>query len=174
MIEAAARVFDPDVLTVGFARRNATYKRLGLLVQDPARAIGLLSGPQPIQLVLAGKAHPSDEEAKRVVQDLYRMKDVPHAAERAVYLHEYDLAVGKLLVRGCSIVRTLAVCCCLGLASFLRWYSVITEPITPAGHARRSARSHSRSRHAAHDRSATYARSSAAVSERRCALRLTP
>ena len=103
MIEAASRVFDPDVLTVGFARRNATYKRLGLLVQDPGRAIALLSGPEPIQLVLAGKAHPSDEEAKRVVQDLYRIKDVPHAAERVVYLHEYDLAIAKLLVRGCDL-----------------------------------------------------------------------
>ena len=103
MIEAAARVFDPDVLTVGFARRNATYKRLGLLVHDPGRAIALLSGPEPIQLILAGKAHPSDEEAKRVVQDLYRMKDVPHAAERVVYLHEYDLALAKLLVRGCDL-----------------------------------------------------------------------
>ena len=103
MIEAAARAFDPDVLTVGFARRNATYKRLGLLVQDPERAIVLLSGREPIQLAPAGKAHPSDEEAKRVVQDLYRMKDVPQAAERAVYLHEYDLALAKLLVRGCYL-----------------------------------------------------------------------
>jgi glycogen phosphorylase len=103
MIESAARVFDADVLTVGFARRNATYKRLGLLVHDPGRALALLSGPEPIQLVLGGKAHPSDEEAKRVVQDLYRMKDVPHAAERAVYLHEYDLALAKVLVRGCDL-----------------------------------------------------------------------
>ena len=91
------------MLTIGFARRNATYKRLGLLVHDPGRAIALLSGPDPIQLVLAGKAHPSDEEAKRVVQDLYRIKDVPQVAERVVYLHEYDLAVGKLLVRGCDL-----------------------------------------------------------------------
>jgi starch phosphorylase len=102
-IEAAARAFDPDVLTVGFARRNATYKRMGLLVHDPGRAIALLSGPQSIQLVLAGKAHPSDEEAKRVVQDLYRIKDVPQVAEHVVYLHEYDLAIGKLLVRGCDL-----------------------------------------------------------------------
>jgi glycogen phosphorylase len=103
LIEAASRMFDPDVLTVGFARRNATYKRLGLLIFDPGRAIALLSGPEPMQLVLAGKAHPSDDEAKRVVQDLYRMKDVPRAAERAVYLHEYDLAMAKLLVRGCDL-----------------------------------------------------------------------
>jgi starch phosphorylase len=102
-IEAAARAFDPDVLTIGFARRNATYKRLGLLVHDPGRAIALLSAPEPIQLVLAGKAHPSDEEAKRVVQDLYRIKDVPQVAEHVVYLHEYDLAVGKMLVRGCDL-----------------------------------------------------------------------
>jgi len=103
MIEAASRAFDPDLLTVGFARRNATYKRLGLLIHDPMRAIALLSGPEPIQLVLAGKAHPSDEEAKRVVQALYRMKDIPHVAERVVYLHEYDLAIGKQLVRGCDL-----------------------------------------------------------------------
>jgi glycogen phosphorylase len=102
-IEAAARAFDPDVLTIGFARRNATYKRLGLLVHDPGRAIALLSGPKRTQFVLAGKAHPSDEEAKRVVQDLYRIKDVPQVAEHVVYVHEYDLAVAKALVRGCDL-----------------------------------------------------------------------
>jgi glycogen phosphorylase len=102
-IEAAARAFDPGVLTVGFARRNATNKRLGLLAHDPERAIALLSGREPIQLVLAGKAHPSDVEAKRVVQDLYRFKDVPEVFEHVVYLHEYDLALGKLLVRGCDL-----------------------------------------------------------------------
>ena len=102
-IEAAARAFDPDVLTVGFARRNATYKRLGLLIHDPGRAIALLRGPHRIQLVLAGKAHPSDEEAKRVVQDLYRLKDVHEVAEHVVYLHEYDLAMAKALVRGCDL-----------------------------------------------------------------------
>jgi starch phosphorylase len=102
-IEAAARAFDRDVLTIGFARRNATYKRLGLLIHDPGRAIALLRGRYPIQLVLAGKAHPSDEEAKRVVQDLFRIKDVPHVAEHVVYLHEYDLAMAKMLVRGCDL-----------------------------------------------------------------------
>ena len=102
-IEAAARAFGPDVLTIGFARRNATYKRLGLLIHDPGRAIALLARREPIQFVLAGKAHPSDEEAKRVVQELFRVKDAPHVAERVVYLHEYDLAVAKLLVRGCDL-----------------------------------------------------------------------
>ncbi len=102
-IEAAARAFDPDVLTLGFARRAATYKRIGLLLHDPARALGLLSGPRPIQLVLAGKAHPSDEEAKRVVQDLFRFKDAPYVMERVVYLHEYDLGLAARLVRGCDV-----------------------------------------------------------------------
>ena len=95
LIESAARAFDPDALTIGFARRNATYKRIGLLVHDPGRAIALLSGPAPVQFVLAGKAHPADEEAKRVVQDLIRIKDVPQVSEHAVYLHDYDLAHGQ-------------------------------------------------------------------------------
>jgi glycogen phosphorylase len=102
-IEAAARTFDPDVLTIGFARRNATYKRLGLLSHTPDRALALLTGPRPVQFVLAGKAHPSDEEAKRVVQELFRFKDAPHVAERVVYLHEYDLGIAARLVRGCDL-----------------------------------------------------------------------
>ena len=102
-IEAAARAFDPDVLTIGFARRNATYKRLGLLIHDPDRALALLTGDRPVQFVLAGKAHPSDEEAKRVVQELFRFKDAPHVAERVVYLHEYDLGIAARLVRGCDL-----------------------------------------------------------------------
>jgi glycogen phosphorylase len=102
-IEAAARAFDPDVLTIGFARRTATYKRLGLLSHDPDRALALLAGSRPVQFVLAGKAHPSDEEAKRVVQEMFRFKDAPHVAERVVYLHDYDLGMAARLVRGCDL-----------------------------------------------------------------------
>ena len=65
-VEAAARAFDPDVLTLGFARRVATYKRLDLLTRDPEWTLALLGGERPVQVVLAGKAHPRDEEAKRV------------------------------------------------------------------------------------------------------------
>ena len=64
-VEAAARAFDPDVLTIGFARRVATYKRLGLLMRDPEWTMSLLGGDRPVQVVLAGKAHPRDDEAKR-------------------------------------------------------------------------------------------------------------
>ena len=102
-VEAAARAFDPDVLTIGFARRNATYKRLRLLTEDPGRALGLLAGRHAIQVVLAGKAHPSDDDAKRVVQDLFRFKNAAAVSERVVYLHEYDLGVAARMVRGCDL-----------------------------------------------------------------------
>jgi starch phosphorylase len=102
-IEAAARAFDRDVLTIGFARRNATYKRLGLLVHDPGRALALLAGPRPVQFVPAGKAHPSDVEAEHVVQHLFGIKDAPPVAERVVYLHDYDLGMAARLVRGCDL-----------------------------------------------------------------------
>jgi glycogen phosphorylase len=102
-IEAAARAFDPDVLTIGFARRNATYKRIRLLIHDPGRALRLLAGPYRIQLVLAGKAHPNDNDAKRVVQELYRFKDLPDVTEHVVFLHGHDLATAARLVRGCDL-----------------------------------------------------------------------
>jgi glycogen phosphorylase len=102
-IEAAARAFDPDVLTIGFARRTATYKRIGLLTHNPGRTLALLAGPQPVQFVLAGKAHPSDEEAKHVVQEMFRFKDAPNVAEHVVYLHDYDLGIAARLVRGCDL-----------------------------------------------------------------------
>ena len=73
-VEAAARAFDPDVLTIGFARRVATYKRLGLLMRDPEWTMSLLGGDRPVQVVLAGKAHPRDDEAKRTVQALFGLK----------------------------------------------------------------------------------------------------
>jgi glycogen phosphorylase len=94
---------ESDVLTIGFARRNATYKRIGLLSHDPARTLALLAGPQRVQFVLAGKAHPSDEEAKRVIQDLYHFKYSRQVAEHVVYLHDYDLGMAARLVRGCDL-----------------------------------------------------------------------
>ena len=77
---AASDALDPGVLTIGFARRLATYKRLHLLLQDRDRSYGLLSGDRPIQLLIAGKAHPRDDEGKRLVQHLFVGKDDPRAA----------------------------------------------------------------------------------------------
>ena len=102
-VEAAARVFDPEVLTIGFARRLAVYKRLDLLVANMARALELLADPRPIQILIAGKAHPSDEGAKRMVQELFVFKSAAHVAERVVYLHDYDLRIAPTLVAGCDV-----------------------------------------------------------------------
>jgi glycogen phosphorylase len=102
-VEAAAQVFDPGVLTIGFARRVATYKRLDLLTRDPEWTLALLGGDRPVQVVLAGKAHPRDEEAKRSLQRLFGLKYARVVAERVVYLDDYDLATGAVLVRGCDV-----------------------------------------------------------------------
>jgi starch phosphorylase len=102
-VEAAARAFHPDVLTIGFARRVATYKRLELLMRDPEWTMSLLGGDRPVQVVLAGKAHPRDDEAKRAVQALFGLKYAKIIGERVVFLDDYDLAVGARLVRGCDV-----------------------------------------------------------------------
>ncbi len=102
-VEAAAGAFDPGVLTIGFARRVATYKRLELLTRDPQRTLELLGGDQPVQVVLAGKAHPRDEEAKRTVQRLFGLKYARIVGERVVFLDDYDLASAALLVQGCDV-----------------------------------------------------------------------
>ena len=102
--EAAAETFDPEVLTVGFARRLATYKRLYLLTFDRGRALRLLQGERPMQMLIAGKAHPQDEDAKRVVQQqLFPMRAAPVVGRRVCYLEDYDLAMALELVRGCDV-----------------------------------------------------------------------
>jgi starch phosphorylase len=102
-VKAAAEAFDPDALTLGFARRVATYKRLDLLTHNPDWTLSLLSGERPMQMVLAGKAHPRDEEAKRVVQRLFGLKAAQSVAQRVVYLDDYDMATAARLVQGCDV-----------------------------------------------------------------------
>ena len=100
---AVADALDPGVLTIGFARRLATYKRLNLLLADRARGYGLLVGDRPIQLLIAGKAHPKDDDGKRLVQELFVDKDDPRAAARVAFLDDYDLASAAHLVQGCDV-----------------------------------------------------------------------
>jgi starch phosphorylase len=100
--EAAAGL-DPDALTLGFARRLATYKRLHLLVADAERSLRLVAGERPVQLVLAGKAHPRDDDGKRLVQRLFEIKGHPQVGRRVVYLDDYDVALGAAMTRGCDI-----------------------------------------------------------------------
>ena len=100
---AAHRSLDPDVLTLGFARRVATYKRLHLLTRDIDRVIGMLDGEQSFQLLIAGKAHPKDDGAKAMVRDMFAYRGNPDVASRIVFLEDYDMEVGRLLTSGCDV-----------------------------------------------------------------------
>jgi starch phosphorylase len=103
-VDAAARVFDPGVLTIGFARRVAMYKRLNLLIRDPERGLRLLGAPdRPIQLVVAGKAHPRDDGAKAVLRRVLEMRRAPYVGSRIVFLEDYDLHVAPRLVAGVDL-----------------------------------------------------------------------
>jgi starch phosphorylase len=102
-VESAARTFDAGVLTLGFARRVALYKRLQLLIRDPGRALALLRGPRKIQVVIAGKAHPSDDGAKRLVQLVFGLKDQEGASAHVAFLEDYDIGVARQLVAGCDV-----------------------------------------------------------------------
>jgi starch phosphorylase len=103
-VDAAARSFDPNVLTIGFARRMVTYKRLYLLTRFPQRALRLLDdGPTPIQLVLAGKAHPQDQEAKEALRLFFELRGVPEVSRRVVFLEDYDLHMAPRIVTGVDV-----------------------------------------------------------------------
>ncbi|MFT4235022.1 MAG: alpha-glucan family phosphorylase [Microbacterium sp.] len=97
-------VLDPDVLTIGFARRAASYKRLTLMLHDPARLKKLLLDPdRPIQLVIAGKAHPADDGGKKLIQDMVRFADDPEVRHRIVFLPNYDIQMAQPLYPGTDV-----------------------------------------------------------------------
>jgi starch phosphorylase len=100
---AAEHGLQPGLLTVGFARRLASYKRFHLLVSDPERALSFLGGDRPIQIILAGKAHPQDEAAKQGLQLLFQLKGAREVAGRVVFLEDYDLDLAAALVAGCDV-----------------------------------------------------------------------
>ena len=103
-VRAAARTLDAGALTLGFARRLATYKRVYLLAFDPARFTRLLTGDPPVQLVVAGKAHPRDEDGKDALRDLFALKrESKELARRVVVLEDYDLTSARALVAGCDV-----------------------------------------------------------------------
>jgi starch phosphorylase len=101
--QAASDGFDADRLTVGFARRLATYKRLHLVALQPERAAALIAGPRPMQFVFAGKAHPDDDVAKEVVRQVFANKRAPSMAGRAAFLEDYDIPLAGHLVAGCDV-----------------------------------------------------------------------
>ena len=97
-------VLDPDVLTIGFARRVPSYKRLTLMLHDPERLKRLLLHPErPVQLVIAGKSHPADEGGKRLISQIVRFADDPDVRHRIVFLPDYDIAMAQRLYPGCDV-----------------------------------------------------------------------
>jgi starch phosphorylase len=97
-------VLDPDVLTIGFARRVPSYKRLTLMLRDPARLKALLlHSKRPVQIVIAGKAHPADDGGKRLIQEMVRFADDPQVRHRIVFLPDYDIAMAQPLYPGCDV-----------------------------------------------------------------------
>ncbi|MDD2857370.1 MAG: alpha-glucan family phosphorylase [Candidatus Nanopelagicales bacterium] len=97
-------VLDPDVLTIGFARRVPSYKRLTLMLRDKARLRALLlDEKRPVQLVVAGKSHPADDGGKRLIQELVQFADQEGVRDRIVFLPNYDMAMATVLYPGCDV-----------------------------------------------------------------------
>ena len=103
-VRTAREVLHPDVLTLGFARRFATYKRPNLLLTDPARLLRLLTNQQrPVQLIVAGKAHPRDEEGKALIQQWAQFAARAEARAHVVFLDDYDMRLAAELVQGVDV-----------------------------------------------------------------------
>nr|MDP9102355.1 alpha-glucan family phosphorylase [Actinomycetota bacterium] len=117
--------FDPDVLTIGFARRVPSYKRLTLMLRDEGRLRDLLLHPtQPVQLVIAGKAHPADDGGKELVQQIVRFADAEDVRHRIAFLPDYDIGMARYLYGGCDVwlnnpLRPLEACGTSGMKSAL-------------------------------------------------------
>lgn len=103
-IQQAEHVLNPNTLTLGFARRFVEYKRPTLLLQDPDRLAGMLCHQgRPVQLIVAGKAHPHDEEGKRLVHAITRFAARSDVWDRVVFLEDYDIALAQYLVAGIDV-----------------------------------------------------------------------
>ncbi len=103
-LATVSEVLDPRVLTVGFARRFATYKRANLLLSDRERLMRLLEHPErPVQFVFAGKAHPRDDEGKRLIQEIVQFIRQGGARRRMVFLEDYDIEIARRLVQGVDL-----------------------------------------------------------------------
>lgn len=120
-----ATAFDPNVLTIGFARRVPTYKRLTLMLRDPNRLEQLLLDEErPIQLIVAGKSHPADDGGKALIQQVVRFADRPQVRHRIAFLPDYDMSMARLLYWGCDVwlnnpLRPLEACGTSGMKSAL-------------------------------------------------------
>ena len=103
-ISEAEHLFDPNALTLGFARRFATYKRPNLLLHDPERLLRLLTNPEhPVQLILAGKAHPADQAGQALIQEWMHFIRQPEARPHVMFLSDYDMQLTERLVQGVDV-----------------------------------------------------------------------
>ena len=97
-------MLDPDALTIGFARRFATYKRATLIFRDLPRLKRILTNPaHPVQLIFAGKAHPQDDGGKELIRQDHGVWRDPELGRRIVFLEDYDMAVARYLVQGVDV-----------------------------------------------------------------------
>lgn len=97
-------ILDPRILTIGFARRFATYKRGSLMISDPDRLKAILYHPErPVQIVISGKSHPRDDAGKKLIQELYNFITEGGARSRMVFLEDYDMGVARMLVQGVDV-----------------------------------------------------------------------
>jgi starch phosphorylase len=100
----AQTALDDDALTIGFARRFATYKRGTLIFHDPKRLVHILSNPdRPVQVIFAGKAHPADVGGQQFAQEIHRFAREPRFRARVVILEDYDMELGRMLTSGCDV-----------------------------------------------------------------------
>ena len=103
-VEGAKHLFDPNILTLGFARRFATYKRPDLLLHDPERLLRILTNSQhPVQLIIAGKAHPEDQAGQALIQKWVQFIRQPEARPHAIFLSDYDMLLTEHLVQGVDV-----------------------------------------------------------------------
>ncbi|MEX1171403.1 MAG: alpha-glucan family phosphorylase, partial [Chloroflexota bacterium] len=98
------QALDPEVMTIGFARRFATYKRAGLLFSDLDRLARLVwDADRPVQIIFAGKAHPADRPGQRVIQEIFQRSRSPQLRGRVLILEDYDIRIGRFLVQGVDV-----------------------------------------------------------------------
>ncbi len=100
----AKEVLNVEALTIGFARRFATYKRATLIARDIERLASILSNPDyPVQLIVAGKAHPKDDEGKKIIQEIIALSKEPHLRKKIVFIENYDMNIARYMVEGCDV-----------------------------------------------------------------------
>jgi glycogen phosphorylase len=120
-----ASALDENILTIGFARRVPSYKRLTLMLCDQDRLKALLLDPdRPVQILIAGKAHPADDGGKALIQEMVRFTDDPAVRHRIVFLPDYDMELGRTMVQGCDVwlnnpLRPLEACGTSGMKAAL-------------------------------------------------------